>query len=194
MSRDFQPQKPTGFDPEARFHVSTHDKIHGAPSHFNNSSTVKVKKGTKGYSWHVRQRKGTASAPVVPKRYKLVTVKGDYLICTLWAGGDQLFIAKPPKLRMSVTTETLDGIVTAYSVGAFAGTQYQFTRRIATPSTGGAEIQVIVPRYLVGDEIWAIDVGDTGELPPIPGSDDTSLLDLNIDARAWTRKNDQTTP
>lgn len=203
MSRDFQPPKPTGFDPEARFHVSTHDKVHGAPSHFNNSSTVRVKKGTKGYSWHVRPSKAGTPAPAVgPGRYILVDVKADYLVCHPYGSpgaANYVFIAKPPKLRLSITTETMDdvntdpgGITMTYSSAVFSGTGYQYNRRIATNTRNGqTEVQVYVPRYIVGDTIYA-SAADTGVIPPIAGAQAITLKDDNDDARIWVRKNDNT--
>lgn len=88
-------------------------------------------------------------------------------------------IAKPYKLRNSNLSEVIDGTTVNYSL-------YDNTAqtRVATSSTA-TETHVIVPRYLVGDLIWAISPDVLGEDGVDLVGSTAALLDLNIDGRAW---------
>lgn len=46
------PTKPTGYDPEARFHQRTHEKQNGPENELRDSATVKVRKTSKGIFLH----------------------------------------------------------------------------------------------------------------------------------------------
>ena len=114
--------------------------------------------------------------------YRYKSQASDHLVCRTWdgttEGGGDVAIAKPHKLRNSVTSATIDGVAVTYTYG---GT---FVTRTATIATID-EDQVIVPRYLVNDLIFAVDSSGgtaiTGTLQ--------NKIDLNVDGRAWAKKN-----
>jgi len=121
---------------------------------------------------------GGDSATVQVYRYK--SQQGDYVVCRTWDGSTEgdtdVAIAKPMKLRNSITSATIDGVGVTYSYGA---------SKVERTATIGAvtEDQVIVPRYLVNDLIFATSsTGGTG----VSGQ---SKIDLNVDGRAWAKKN-----
>lgn len=112
-------------------------------------------------------------------------VKDDYLICHSWdgetEGEDPVYVAKNPKLQNNVTEEELDGVDYEYTYTTTGA--HKYVERISTNTdTSTTETQRIVPRYIVGDEIRAISSKtgiETEDAEPI------SLIDLNLDARAW---------
>lgn len=115
------------------------------------------------------------------ERLALREVKDDYLVCRSWDGeteGDtDIYVAKSPKLRNSVTEETLDGTDYTYTYSA------SFVERVSTNTDDDTtETQKIVPRWIVGDEVFAI---RTPTSIQTEDADDISLLDLNVDGRAW---------
>jgi hypothetical protein len=116
--------------------------------------------------------------------YHLQEVHDEYLLCVTWdgetEGTEQIKIAKPDKLRSSVDEEEIDGITVTYS-------SYDPTAQTRHASSGAApntteEDQVIVPRYLTDDVIFAAPVKS---MAVDEDGEDILLLDLNISARAW---------
>ncbi len=59
------PPKPTGYDPEARYHQQTHEKTHGAENKLRNSATVKVHETSKGIFLEANGRAGMPSV-IIP--------------------------------------------------------------------------------------------------------------------------------
>jgi len=113
--------------------------------------------------------------------YRLKSVQGDYLTCRTWdgttEGGTDVFIAKNYKLRNSITSQVIDGVTVNYT----------YTTTVERDATIGAntETQIIVPRYLSDDLIFAIYSETTGVEKD---DDELTLLDINADARAWAVK------
>lgn len=123
--------------------------------------------------------------------YRFKSMTSEYLVCRSFNGTTEgttdVNIAKTPKLRGTVLTETLRGVVVNY-------TAYDFSlaaqTRVATQAgTGGiTETQYITPPYLVNDLIYAIPATTLVSTPPTgtpPVAQPVGLLDLNIDAREW---------
>jgi hypothetical protein len=116
------------------------------------------------------------------QQYRLKSVQGDYLTCRTWdgstEGGTDVFIAKNYKLRNSITSQVIDGVTVDY-------TYTTTVERVAEIATA-EETQVVVPRYLANDLIYAIASNATGvedaEENPI------TLIDINADGRAWAKK------
>ena len=112
-------------------------------------------------------------------RYRFKSMGTDHLVCRTWDGttdgASDIFIAKSPKLRFSITSETIDVLTITYS-SYNIGSQ----TRVATGTI--SENQAIVPRFLVNDIIYAVSAstGVTVSSSPV------SLIDLNLDARAWS--------
>lgn len=207
MSRDFVPPRPSGFDREAIFDQSTHDKTHGPSARFNDSSTVKIKRTTKGYSWHAQPAKGgTASTPAPPtKEYKVVASFAQYLTVQD-ANGIKYAVAKPPELRCSATSATIEGKSIAYDYPGI-GTLL-FMRRKSTFS-GVIAYEGITPPYIHGASYVYADAptfmvqvvtvaGDTNSYgsPPVLNVAGTAitLMDTNRSGRAWSVLADQTPP
>lgn len=112
--------------------------------------------------------------------YRYKSQAGDYIICRTWngttEGGSDVEIAKPMKLRNSIVSAVIDGVTVTYTYG---GT---FMTRVATIAAT-TEDQVIVPRYLVNDLIFAIDsAGGTAISGALKDK-----IDLNVDGRAWSK-------
>jgi hypothetical protein len=112
-------------------------------------------------------------------------MQDNYLVCRKWNGSTDgpadINIAKPPELKFSVTSETIDGVVYNYS-----GYSKTAQTRVSTAAGGGTpENEVIVPRYLVNSIIYAIAAPtfvQTIDVPPKP----IAFLDLNVGGRAWS--------
>lgn len=111
-------------------------------------------------------------------RMRVVSVHNNHLLCTRWIGAGwssiQEKVAKPFLLRASITTRN--------------GINYTFTdpfTRTATQASN-TETQVIVPSYVANhDEIFAVPLPHTGV---IDSGRELTLLDLNVDGRAWAKK------
>lgn len=141
----------------------------------------RVRQLTQGVILEISRIPGGAASSAQVFRY--VSGGPDYFNAHSFDGSKEgthiVQIAKPYKLRNSNLSEVIDGVTVNYS--AYDNTAQT---RVAT-SSSATETHVIVPRYLVGDLIWAIapDVlGDDGV--DLVGST-AALLDLNIDGRAW---------
>lgn len=114
-------------------------------------------------------------------QYRIKSVQGDYYTCRTWdgttEGGSDVYVAKPYKLRNSITSESIDGVTVSYS---YAST----VARTATISSVD-EDQVIVPRYLSNDIIYVATSNYTGV--SVSGTALT-LIDMNCDGRAWAKE------
>lgn len=138
-------------------------------------------------------------------RYRVKSIQRNYLTCRTWDGSAEgatdICIAKPFKLRRAIAGAIIDGVNVSYTYDA---ADIPSTTRIASNGTE-TETQIIVPRYLFaapsqlpdkGDEIFAVGA-NTGlvtvanEPVGTAGGQAITLLDLNIDGRAWARKTDQ---
>jgi hypothetical protein len=114
-------------------------------------------------------------------QYRLKSVQGDYVTCRTWdgttEGGTDVYIAKPMKLRNSITSATIDGVSVTYS----------YTTTVARTATISSvdEDQVIVPRYLADDLIYAISADYTSV--SVSGTPLTKI-DINADGRAWAKE------
>ncbi len=125
---------------------------------------------------------GSGGAGASVSTYRFKSMNSDTLVCHSWdfatEGSDNILIAKPPKLRFSIASEVIDGDTVTYSA-------YDTGAQTRHATDGGtSEDQVIVPRYLVDDVIYVISANTDlldGDGNPI------TLLDLNIDARAWAK-------
>jgi hypothetical protein len=117
------------------------------------------------------------SSPSSVKMHRVYSFQPDYLVCREWdgvtLGSADVLIAKPPILR-NVSSATIDGTTVTYT--------YDASTLIRSASVVGftPETHVIVPRYKVGDIIFA---GQS-----VNGTNtNATLVDLNVDGRAWAR-------
>lgn len=131
---------------------------------------------------------GTTAQNVTVKWCQIIEILQDHYVVQEWDGdavfGDEFNVAKPTKLRGSITTETIDGDAITYD---YTGYTTDYIQRLAE-FDGAEEKQVVVPHWLAEDLIWALEVTETGVQV---SSVEVTWLDLNIDARAWARKFDQ---
>jgi hypothetical protein len=130
-----------------------------------------------------------APTPGTVNQFKVQEVLDDTLRCRTWLGTalgtTDITIAKPYKLRRT----PFDAQTVVIDADSILYTYQSGTRRTATVvGTTSTEKQVIVPRYLVGDIIYACEVEDT-----INVTGTVTQIDLNVDGRAWARKEDQNT-
>lgn len=177
------PNPPTGSSALAAYlakmiRAMRSSEIKSAPGYLVNRST-----GGTTLSINIPGIQGS-SAKV--SMFRFVSSQSDYITCTAWDGsttGETTYIAKPHKLRGSITAATIDGESVTY--GSFNA---DYTQRTATVS-GQSEKQVVVPYYLTNDIVFAAEVdGGTAVNGP---SEELTLIDINACARAWARKFDQ---
>jgi hypothetical protein len=124
------------------------------------------------------------------RRFKIETIAGDYLVCLAWDGTttstltigetefeERVSIARPPLLRTSLLEH--NDVTFVYT---------DDTTRTASATGETDETQVIVPAYVVDDEIYAMrdPTGGTGVIDDGDGS--VEWIDLNLDARAWAKQ------
>ena len=143
---------------------------------------------------------GEDGPPVTVKqlRVKDATTSGSYIKCVSFdaapdpgvEGETYIYVARPYKLRTTILTATIDSVAVAYTYAS----KIQRTATRAQFTSGGqtypvvAETQKIVPRYLVDDVIYAVEVDDESDLNLTdPDGNTITLVDLNLDARAWCR-------
>lgn len=122
------------------------------------------------------------------RRFKIKTDSGlpmvldDYYVCNYWDGtteGAEVNVARPFKLQASITDETIAGIDISYTYSTPLA-------RIASATGYDNEAHVVVPYFLVDDEILAVDLTDAGGTDIIDEDDDPVVwMDLNVDGRAW---------
>jgi len=119
----------------------------------------------------------TVAASGLLQMYRLKSVQGDYITCRTWdgttEGGSDVYLAKPMKLRNSITAATISGASVTYS---YTNT----VTRVATISSTD-ETQVVVPRYLTDDLVFGMTCNATG----VSGK---NILDINADGRAWAKQ------
>lgn len=124
-------------------------------------------------------------SPIYTRRVQLVEVGDDYLT-VLEIGplgvtiGDPFDIAKPYGLQLTPwdgQQYTANGYTIEYS---YEDNQTRVATIVGGPFDGDAERQIIIPQYVVDDIIIV------GQLPL--SNNGLAFTDLNLDARAWARK------
>ena len=131
----------------------------------------------------------------------LTYIYGDYLIANdidNRFGGGLFRIAKPWKLRNSITSATIDGTAFTYTYT----TPVERSVYVAGPTL--LAYQRISPRYVLNDFVFATQVAGTNinggmlnvadVISGTPGGALVNWLDMNIDARAWADNFDQSGP
>lgn len=110
-------------------------------------------------------------------KMRIFSVQGDYLQCNDTAG-NSVNVAKPPLLRFSMTTRTINGYNYTYSYSL------PNSRSITGTTNPGvfAVAEIIEPEYLVGDIIYAQNADHTDVF--VSGQE-LPLIDTNIDQRGW---------
>lgn len=110
---------------------------------------------------------------------------GDYIVVSPTAGGSNVNVAKPPKLRCSITADTqIDGTgvhTYTYTAVVVSGVTVTYTRLNTWNSGSNSETEQITPAYLVGDLVYYINMPSLN-MPVSPGSGSTvavTLLDIH---------------
>lgn len=195
--------RPTGSNPETIFHQENWDEIKGSQGQFNSSTTVKVKKGPRGYSWHARPGRGGSSSPPTPdKTLKLYKMFGDYFLAKD-TDGTIYQVAKSPLLRNSRLTAVFFGTTWTYtyphnpiSPATPTTDPLAFIYRI-NATTGFSERAIVSPPWEQDATIIAYQPGFATGVVSVPPDTTTppltpiTWLDRNIDARAWCVLADQ---
>jgi hypothetical protein len=124
--------RPTGSDEEAMFHGETYDLTRGPGSQLRNSSTVKIRKGPKGFFLQAAPPSSGGVSKL--QLYKITTLfKKDYIGAKLWnpntdngdgtfgaVSGSEIKIAKCIGARMPLS-EIIDGVFVTYVYDSGAG-------------------------------------------------------------------------
>lgn len=123
-------------------------------------------------------------ATVTVYRFRVKSVQGDYMTCRTWdgttEGGSDIYVAKPPKLRHSVTSESIEGTTVSYTYGSRSNNEDGYR----TATAGGVDItEIVMPVYIDNDEIFAVKP-DNGTDVTV-SSVELVYLDLNVDGRCW---------
>jgi hypothetical protein len=142
----------------------------------------KVRRSPNGTILEILPGAGGASTPVRVERFTLTGVAQEYISATRISDGAAVNIAKPYKLRASNTSASIEGVTVTYTS---QGPQARKAQTLVD-----SEIQIIIPRYLGGDIIYAVKVeGNSGVT--VPGGAAIEYIDLNVDGRAWAREFNQ---
>ena len=149
------------------------------------------------HGWHIRDTPFVAgSIGSVIKQFKLKRVgfseiDGDLLICRGWDGeveGEKdVYVAKSFLLRRSPFDKKIrDGITYDYFISSVG-------RRAKDINDNQTEFQVVIPKYVIGDLIYATSkvIGEIAGVVVPKGIEKPIWLDNNNDARAWARRVNQ---
>jgi hypothetical protein len=146
----------------------------------------KVRRSSSGTVLEIGPSNGGAGGP---GRYRVKSVQGDYLTCHTWDGTTEntltdLYIAKSPHLRHSLSAQTIGTNAVTYS-GYAISAQYVCTRNAVGTST---QAEMVLPTWQTGtlsdSEIWA-DTPPLGTGVTTTAAAVVTLMDTNRDARAW---------
>lgn len=148
----------------------------------------RVNTTSNGTTLEIDQRPQAAPASPLLQQYVIKSLAQDYFGVVTWdgstEGSETFYVAKPHELRGSLSSESIDSNTYSYSYTGGAN----YLKRTASVTISGVtttEKQDIVPRYAVNSIIVAGEVVGTGV--DDPDSNDITLIDLNISARAWCR-------
>lgn len=138
---------------------------------------------------------GAAAGGAVTGPYRLKSVEDDYLVCKLWDGTTEgeaasdasadVYIAKAHKLRHSITTETIEGVVYTYTYETGPTTTPTISNKLRVATAAGVVIErcIVTPEWLVNDLVWAMRATTT--VFRTPPTDDPVRLLMVPDGRAW---------
>lgn len=167
-------------------------------AHPNLLPEVRVRQRPKARHWNQivehlnRQNTGVDSVTQLPNhldnqtnyivhRFLIKNIQGDYLVCVRWdgvtEGTESISVSRPMLLRTSTLSH--NGVTFVYTDNV---------TRTASKTGETDETQVIVPAYVIGDQIFGTKnvFGGTGAI----SSDGSPIVwhDMNMDARAWAKQ------
>lgn len=125
---------------------------------------------------------GDTTAAAQVQMYHLKSVEDDYLVCRTWngvtEGATDVRVAKQYKHRLSLTSETVLGVVHNYTYYEHPDEPYPKNNAIRKVTDGTImEYQMIIPPWCVDDIIFGITCANTG----VTG---VTRLDIS-DSRIW---------
>src|SRR5204863_5266904 len=107
------PNRPGGTSSEARFMQWVYDLLTG-PLRLGDTPNARTCRTTRGSFVIPNPAQGGIQLGL----FKLSSLTSDYLVCHTWdgtnEGSEDIPIAKPPKLRCSIDSETIDSVVITY--------------------------------------------------------------------------------
>lgn len=128
-----------------------------------------------GWQWWFEVGGGGGGASL--QRLIVKEIFDDHLRCRTWDGLNEgttdIFVAKPFKLRHDVNN--YDTIASLSTTDSQTVDVFEFTT---------TETWKVTPPYEVDNEIYSITVSGTGV---DPGSGELTIIDVNLDGRAWAR-------
>ena len=130
-------------------------------------------------------------------RLRVKSKTNDYLVCRTWDGATEgtanIFVAKPYMLRHLLTNyPNLTAFETYSTDWALASKEIPDTTPVVTIKEDWRvtpeywTVEEVPPALAEWTEIYAVDVGATGVMRPAsPNPLPVTLVDVNVDARAW---------
>lgn len=135
----------------------------------------------------IMQPRGSGGGGITLQWLRVNAVRANYYVCHSWdgstEGSDPIYVARPFNHRNSIASETIDGVAISYSYTSTTGRIASFT----IDSVGYTETQIMVPWFISTTTTIAATTLATGIVTASPDTTDIpiSLIDLNIDGRAW---------
>ncbi|HEV2210860.1 MAG TPA: hypothetical protein VG167_18965 [Verrucomicrobiae bacterium] len=180
ICRTLWPKPVTGISPLAAWLNTSRRAQQG--STLQPGPGYRLKETASGVRLEILPQAGGGRGSTPANEYYLESVQDDYLTVQAWDGhqtsGPVLYIAKPPKLRTSLITAIIYGVVHHYTYSA-GPDQFNLLRTNTWPQ--GTETELVTPAWLMGDIIYAIpantSIKDAGGNP-------ISLLMVG-EARQW---------
>lgn len=197
------PRIPVGSSAKLNLDRRNHDAIYHRGRGIQSTSS-RIQQNARGFRVTVLPRPRHSAGLV--QLFQLMSVEADYLVCrdlsiaedgSRTTGDIDIFIAKDPKLRNSVTSEWIDGVEYTYAYEA------NFTERTSSTTGEDDEIQVVVPYYIPyddtdeeniidGDLIFAVETTGTGVWRTVNSGDPDEYKEeitlLELSSRAWAKK------
>lgn len=154
----------------------------------------RISRTTRGTSLEITDRGGRA---LRLRQFRLSSIQNDFYTCFEWdgstAGTTEIYVARPFEHRLS----NFNGQSIAYiSDGDSFSATYSYSSPTKRTKTIGStvETQVLIPLFKTDFHlIYAIESGAGLTAGPLntpitdPNGDAITLLDLNLDGRAWTK-------
>jgi len=155
---------------------------------------IRITSGVNGSTYSVEAERAKAFQV---QQYILVSIQNDFYTCYEWdgttAGTTEIYIARPFEHRVS----NFNGRTIDYSSdGDVFSATYSYTSATKRTKTisGTAETQVLIPLFKAAFHIiYAIETDSTFTVGPSntpltdPNDEPITLLDLNLDGRAWCK-------
>jgi hypothetical protein len=158
------------------------------------SPEIRVSESTHGTTLSLRNKGGSGSAI---RQFRIKTIQNDFYTCRAWngttEGDDDVYIARPFEHRVSTFNNRSIDYSSDGDVFTATYTYASATKRTKTVS-GTAETQVLVPYFKADFHLIyavavsdALTVGASNTALTDPNDNPITLLDLNVDGRAWAK-------